>query len=285
LIEYGFFRLIIAFVSIIPWSLLRFLSFISAFLFLLFPYRENVIRQNLKRCFPEKSDQEVKFLQKKYYQFLCRLFWESLKGFSISEDEARKRFHFQHSELVTEYLNQGHSVIGLAGHYGNWELGALSSGLFFSSVTGLYKPVKNKRIDRYIRQKRGKFGLQLGAIQHTYRIFAKSQKQPSFYLLVADQQPSTREKAIWVSFFKQDTPCLHGAEMFGKKYEMPVVFIDIQPQSFGYYVADISLLSSNPSDLQKGALTQKFMSTLENRIRQHPEYWLWSHKRWKWDKK
>jgi KDO2-lipid IV(A) lauroyltransferase len=282
---YVLFRFIVSLVSLLPWRLVSFFSQITFVFLLLFPYRKSVIRTNLSQCFPKKTNSEIDLIQRNYYQFLSRLFWESLKGFSISKEEAQKRFVFKNPEVVSKYLNDGKSVIGLAAHYGNWELGALSSGLFFSKVLGLYKPIKNQRIDRYIREKRGKFGLQLGAIEHTHRIFAKNQASPHFFLLVADQQPSNREKAIWVTFFKRETPCVHGAEMYGKKYHLPVVFIDIIPKGFGEYEAELLTLSENAANETDGVLTQQFMSVVENRIRFQPEFWLWSHKRWKWNQK
>ena len=284
MIEYGFFRFVIALVSILPWKIVEFFAFGTSVFFLIFPYRKSTIDANLIRCFPHFSEQEISKIRKKYYQFLSRLFWETLKGYSVPHQQAKKRFFFKNPEVVQQFLNANKSVIGLAAHYGNWELGALSSGLFFHRVIGLYKPIKNQRINRFVRQKRGQFGLQLGAIEHTHRIFAKNQNPAHLFLLVADQQPSNREKAIWVDFFGQETPCLHGAEMYGQRFNMPVVFIDIIPKSFGKYEAHFIPISEDASSLQPGELTQTFMSQVENRIRIHPEHWLWSHRRWKWNK-
>ena len=284
MIQYGFFRFFIAFVSILPWKLVEILAVVSSFIFFLFPYRKSTIESNLTRCFPQATAPEITRIRNKYYRFLSRLFWETLKGYSVSHQQAKKRFIFKNPEVVQQFLDQDRSVIGLAAHYGNWELGALSSGLFFHRVMGLYKPIKNQRINRFIRERRGQFGLQLGAIEHTHRIFAKNQDPAHLFLLVADQQPSNREKSIWTTFFNQDTPCLHGAEMYGSRYHMPVVWIDIVPRAFGHYEAYFIPLTNDASTLQPGELTQAFMSQVEGRIQKQKEFWLWSHKRWKWSK-
>lgn len=259
------------------------ISDIASFFIQWVPYRKKVIQENLSRCFPDFSIIEQKKIRKKFQKFLLRLVLESMKGFSLSNQEAAKRFHFVNPEVIEPFLQSGKSVIGMAGHFGNWEWGALGSGVHFSRVIGLYKPIKNHRIDQYVREKRSQHGLQLGSIQNTHRVFAQNQAEPTFFLLISDQQPSNREKSIWVNFFNTPTPCLHGAELYGSRYEMPVVFIDIIPKSKGFYEAVLIVISENAALEKPGELTQKFMQLLEHRIQKNPEYWLWSHRRWKWN--
>ena len=99
--------------------------------------------------------------------------------------------------------------------------------------------------------------------------------------MIADQNPSNKEKAIWVDFLGIDTAFLHGPEVYALKLNYPVVYIDIKRVKKGFYEIELLPLVENPSIMQPGEITQLYAQAIEKRIQSAPQYWLWSHKRWK----
>jgi KDO2-lipid IV(A) lauroyltransferase len=251
-------------------------------LYRIFGYRKKVVYQNLKNSFPEKSDREIDQIAKKFYVNLCDVTIESVISGHIRKKTYLKRYPVVNPELLNSLYEQGRSVIGLAAHYTNWEWGVVSFGFQFKHKSiGLYKPVKNKYIDRFMKEQRSVWGLELVPIQDTYKSFSKTHEIPAIYFLVSDQSPSNLKKAIWVDFLNQDTACLHGAETYAKMFDMPLIYIDLQRIKRGYYCTRISLLEEHPKETSPGEITAKYMKKLEEIIREKPEDWLWSHKRWK----
>lgn len=280
---YIIFLISIYFIAIIPFWFLYQFSNLLAFLFnYVFQYRKKVILTNLRNSFPEKSDKEIKKIAKKTYRNLTDILVESIKGFTISEKQLKKRFTINNPELLNEYFYQGKSIIGVMGHYGNWEWGAIAGSLQIKhKAIAFYKPLSNKYIDRFLKRIRAENGTLLKSIYKTSATFNKYRNQPCIYVLVADQSPSSVKKAYWVNFFHQDTACLHGPEKHARNNNYPVVFLKIQRIKRGYYELTAEKLIEAPAETNEGEITQTYMHKLEEIIREIPENWLWSHKRWK----
>lgn len=280
---YLFFLWSVYFIAIVPFWMLYAYSDLVAFVFhRIFRYRKKIIVENLKKSFPEKSDQEIKIITRKTYKNLTDLVVESIKTFTMSTQNVSKRFKVINPEILDEYFVRGQSIIGLTGHYGNWEWGAMAGSLQIKHrAIALYKPLSNKYIDNYIKRTRAENGTLLKSIYKTEETFENLKNQTCIFLLVADQSPSSTKKAIWVDFLNQDTACLHGPEKYAKRYNYPVVFLSIQRIKRGRYKLIAEKLIENPSELNEGEVTRIYMNKLEEIIRKKPEDWLWSHKRWK----
>ncbi|MCB2195516.1 MAG: lysophospholipid acyltransferase family protein [Bacteroidetes bacterium] len=273
----------IYFIAIIPfWILYPFSDFLSFLFYRVFKYRKSVVIQNLKKSFPEKSKKEINSIAKKTYRNLTDIIVESIKTFTISTKQVKKRFKIINPEILDEYHKQGQSVIGVTGHYGNWEWGALAGSLQIKHrAIAIYKPLSNKYIDNFVKRTRAENGTLLKSIYKTSETFENFKNQTCIFLLVADQSPSSTKKAIWVNFMNQDTACLHGPEKYAKNYNYPLIYLDIQRIKRGYYQLTAEKLLENPATLEEGAVTKTYMNRLEEVIRKKPEDWLWSHKRWK----
>lgn len=282
-IAYLFIRLNSFLFSLLPFRIIYLHSdVLYFFLYRIFGYRKKVVYQNLKNSFPEKSEKEIDQIAKKFYVNLCDVILESVISGHISKKTYLKRFPVINPELLDTLYEQGRSAIGLAGHYSNWEWGAVGLGFQIKHRTiALYKPVKNKFVDRFMKEQRSVLGLELVPIQDTVRSFSKKHEIPVIYFMVSDQSPSNLKKAIWVDFLNQDTACLHGAEAYAKMFDMPLIFIDLQRIKRGFYSTRILLFEEHPKETAPGEITRKYMQKLEEIIREKPEDWLWSHKRWK----
>jgi KDO2-lipid IV(A) lauroyltransferase len=245
-------------------------------------YRRGVVTSNLNRSFPEMNEDEICLLSKKFYHHLCDVSLEGIKGFTMSENDLLSRFHILNPELADHYFNKGVSTIAVPGHYNNWEWGSLSPGLQLKyPIVGFYKCMSNTLVDVFARKHRSKFNTRLASIKETTKTFDVHSGMPHAYIMASDQSPTNLKDCYWINFLNQDTPWLHGPEKYARKYNWPVIYVDIQKMKRGYYEIKLVLLTENPASLPDGEITRLYAEHLENSILLEPAYWLWSHKRWK----
>ncbi|MBI9064291.1 MAG: lysophospholipid acyltransferase family protein [Marinilabiliaceae bacterium] len=277
-----FFVLII---SVLPFFVLyRFSDLLHLLMLHVVKYRIKVIIDNLKKAFPEKTEQELKILLKKFYRNLTDNLVESMKTFTMSKAAIVRRHKIVNPELLEAYFKEGKSIIGVTAHYCNWEWGSLSGSLQSEyKMVGFYKPMRNKRIDKIIRNSRSRCGTELVSIYETSNAFEHYKDQPTVFLMAADQSPSGKQlpKAYWYDFLGRRTAFLHGVEKHARNNNYTVVYMDIQRVKRGFYEVELSLLADNPVALKEGEVTERYVRKVESVIQKEPENWLWSHKRWK----
>ncbi len=280
---YYFFRFFVFLFRITPFWLLYLLSdFLYFVMKYIISYRKSVIEKNLNKCFPEKTEKEKKIIKHKFYKNFADLFVESLKGFSMSKKELIKRFRSVNTELANKYFEQGKDIILLAGHFANWEWGAAATAEnFMHQAAVLYKPISNPLIDRYIREKRARFGVNLQSIYKTSQFFLEKKDKPVAYCMVADQFPTNKKKHKFANFFGTKTSFLHGPENYAKLLNIPVIYLEMKRIERGYYEMKLIEISEYPKNLEENGLTQLYATLMEKSIKTQPEDWIWSHKRWK----
>lgn len=277
------FVLFLIVIGIMPFFVLYLFSDLMYFiLYHVIGYRKGVVYKNLKETFPEKPDAEIKDLMKKSYKNLTDVLVEGIKAFTMTNSQIRKRHRVVNPELALPLFKDAKSIIGVAGHYCNWEWGSLSASLFMKhKVVGFYKPLSNLWIDRFARWSRARYGTTLASIKETSLNFERFKDCPSIFLMAADQSPSKISQSHWVRFLGRDTAFLHGPEKHARLNNIPVMFIDVQRVKRGYYTVEISMLAKDPGQLKDGEITWLYAQKLESVILAKPENWLWSHRRWK----
>jgi len=267
------------------WFLYRVSDLLYLFLLYVLKYRRQVVTTNLRESFPEKSEKEIQKITRAFYKHLCDISVEGVKAFSLSKKDILKRYILRNPEVLEPYFRKKKSVIAVLGHYNNWEWGSLAAGLFFKhKPVGFYKPLSNLYIDNYIQKTRAKEGMILESVSRTSQTFRRLKKTTSIFIMVADQSPMNLKLAYWVPFLNHNTAVLHGTEKHAVQNNYPVFFADIQKVKRGHYTAAMELIVENPAETVPGEITLKFMQRLETQIRAKPEYWLWSHRRWKHSK-
>ncbi len=278
-----FFKLFVLFIGIIPFKILYgFSDFVAFVLHRIFRYRVKIVYENLRRSFPDKSNEEIRRIEGKTYQNLADITVEGLKAFTMSTDTLLKRFRIKNPEVLDAYQEQSQSVMLLAAHYGNWEWGVITASLQVKkNLIGLYKPLANKFINSYLRKTREREGILLASIFQTAQYFKNYVHKGVVFVLIADQSPSNITKSYWVDFFGRETAFLHGPENYARQYELPVFFVEVTRIKRGYYEYELQPLVHHPNTLQKGEITRRYAEKLEAMIRKKPEDWLWSHRRWK----
>ena len=282
-VYYLIFRLFTGLFFLFPFRLLFLFSNLFYYLvFYVIGYRKKVVISNLKKAFPNKKDDECYALAKQYYRYLTDVIFESLKGFTMSRKSIVKRHCIINPEILNPYFEKKQSIIGVSGHYGNWEWGSMSGGLQVNhKAIAFYKPLTNKWIQQALKKSREKCNTTLASIKETFETFQENKDSTCAFLMIADQSPTNLEKSYWISFMGIETPFLHGTEKYARMYNLPVFYIDIKPTKRGYYDLELILITSNPNELKEGELTEQFARMLEKRIVDNPNYWLWSHRRWK----
>ena len=274
----------IYFISILPFPLLYLFSdFIFVLIYYVIGYRRKVVSENLRKSFPEKSEKEITKLQKKFYQHLADLFLETFKTLTISKSSMLKhcRMDAKSIELMKKFNDEKKNCILVLGHLGNWEWGGNTFSLTCKQqLYVIYHPLANPYFNNLIIQMRKRFGTDLIPMKETYKEMYAKKDELFTTAFIADQTPSP-EKAYWTTFLNQDTAVFQGMEKISKKMNLPVVYISIKRKSRGYYMVDAKMLFENPVDAKENEILDAFNRELEKDIRNQPEIWIWSHRRWK----
>ncbi len=273
-------------ISYLPKYFLYFFSnLLYVFLGRVLKYRKKIIHKNLKNSFPEKSENEIFEIRNNFYKHFCDLIVESFSGFSISRKSIEQKITIKNQDLLNDFAEKGQNIILIGGHYNNWEMTAQRMPLVFKhELFAIYKPIKNKFYDRKMKSSREKFGLNMISMKETKAYFTNETDTPRAIIFGSDQSPSNSKKAYWTRFLNQDSAFLYGAEKYAKSFNWPVIYVSINKIKRGDYLVEYQLITQKPKEESYGEIIKKFAFLLESDIKNQPEYWLWTHNRWKKEK-
>lgn len=278
-----FFKIISVFFKYLPFGVLYIISdLLYLLLYKVGSYRKKIVNDNLSGAFPEKSKSEIRSIEKRFYLNFTDILMETLKGLAIKKDSLLKRYQFINADLLKKDFDNNQNVIILASHHTNWEWAVLSVNLWLQhQVVGVYKPLKNKKVNTFFNNQRKKWGLELVSMAKTARALVKKRTIPAAYVFIADQTPSDIKNAHWVNFLNKDTAFHHGMDKIARRTNFPVYYAEIKRVKRGYYEVEFSLLCENPGNKKDGEITALYAKSLEKTIQNDPPNWLWSHRRWK----
>lgn len=270
--------------SLLPFRVLYLLADGLYFLvYYIFPYRKKVVFQNIQNSFPHKSPAEVKRIAKKFYRHFCGLLLEVVKLISISEKELKSRIYIKNPEIVAEMHKKGISCIGITSHFGNWEWFSGVSDFTDNLVLSVYKPLSNKKVEETVTKCRTRFGPILVPMANTVKTMfeLKNSGKLFFALFIADQTPTRANIQYWTKFLNQETPVFLGAEKIARKLNLGLVFVKMNVIKRGYYEVEFVHLYDSIKHLPEFEATEAHVHELEKLIVENPQYWLWTHRRWK----
>jgi len=269
--------------ALLPLPILYVFSFIIYYiLYYTSGYRRKVVRENLLNSFPHKELSEIIAIEKEYYKYLCNLIVEIIKMPLISKKELSKRFKFNNLHLIQDRLLKGESVIACSAHYGNWEWGMLAFGLNLAKTKYvIYKPLNNKVFDVWFYNMRARFGNTPVAMKQTLRTVAGSRKTTSVFCFASDQTPIKEPTSHWLTFLHQPTAVFSGPEKIAVQTNRPVYYLRVTVIKRGYYEVDCIPIIEHPKEAAEHEITAAQFKILEDHINAKPQYWLWSHRRWK----
>ncbi len=264
------------------WLIYLFSDFLYLVVFYIVKYRKKVVFENLKYAFPEKPEAEIKSIAKKFYRHFSDLTLESVKTGGMSDADFRKRMKFQNPELVDHYFDQGRSIVALTMHYNNWEWGIFMSEYVHHKILAVYRPLHNVEFDKYMNETRSQFGTELIKDSQILRRVLKAEKEktPACVWLAGDQTPPDFYK-FWFTFLNRDTLFFPGPAFISKRFNQPVIFMRIDKISRGKYVTTVEVLFENPAEVSEEEILKAYIDKMEEMIHEKPEYYLWSHRRWK----
>ncbi|MBP8793735.1 MAG: lysophospholipid acyltransferase family protein [Lutibacter sp.] len=275
---------IIWLISMLPFRVLYFISDgVYYLLYYVFGYRKKTVAGNLKLVFPEKTDKELKTIEKRFYHHLVDVFIEMLKSFTVSKEAVYKRYTFTNVEIFDELFKDGKSIALVGPHYANWEwIMSLDSFVKYNGVAA-YTKINNPYFNNKMLKSRSKFGTNM--IQ-TSRIIAEMQKNkkenvPTIYGLLSDQSPHISKAFYWSKFLGVKVPIHTGAEMLAKRFDMNVVYIATKKIKRGHYETTFSLITDNATSIPDYQITDIFLEKVEAQIRKEPAYYFWTHRRFK----
>ena len=248
-------------------------------------YRKKLVRKNLTDSFPEKSEAEIIRIEKDFYRWFCDYFVETIKLLTISRQELRRRMVFKGAELVNKLTENGQSCAVYLGHYCNWEwITSLPLWVTPKAQCGqIYHVLENSEFDKLFLKLRQRMGAVCIPMAETLRKLAeyRQQRQPVVIGYISDQVPFWNNIHHWCPFLNHDTPVLTGTERLARSAGHAVFYIDVERPKRGYYVAEFKLIARDPKQTEDYQLTDAYFTLLEASIRRAPQFWLWTHNRWK----
>ena len=279
------YALIVFPVSLLPLRIIYlFTDFFWLLLITIVPYRKKVIESNLRRSFPEKSEKELRRIKLKFYRHFTDLLAEGIKNLSISEKQLRRRIKVINPELMDTLFAAHKSVLLVSGHYNNWEWLITGQNLLFPhQAVGIGMPMSNAFWDEKINERRARFGMQILHSKNVKENFEALKNERIATLILSDQSPGDSNKAYWMEFLHQPTAVLFGCEQLAHTYDHAVVFFALRKVKRGHYEMTLKLITDAPRTKAWGEITEAHTHLLEQEILAQPQYWLWSHKRWKRD--
>ena len=290
---YGFVYVI----SLLPlWLLYGISDVLFLFVYHIIRYRRKIVRKNISESFPEKTEKEILQIEKKFYHWFCDYIFETFKLLSISDKNLMKRMEYRGAEQLDDTFDKGQDVAAMLGHYCNWEW-ITSIGLSLTRhrdalIGSIYHGLKNRTMNelfKVIRSSHGGICVNKRYIILNIRRYVQQNRR---YLLgyVSDQAPRWQNIHLWLEFFNHTTPVFTGGEKIMRMANNAVYYLDLERPKRGKYICTIKLITDNPKELPEHEVTKRYFKILEQSIRRQPEFYLWTHNRWKrtkeeWEKR
>ncbi|ASO07940.1 MAG: lysophospholipid acyltransferase family protein [Arenibacter algicola] len=270
-------------ISILPFRLFYFFSdFVFFVLFYVVGYRKRVVSENLARAFPGKSKKELKKIKKEFYRHMCDMFLEMVKTLNLSKEELKERYKIINIEVLQDIVKDK-SVLIVCSHYANWEWNVSINNYVNAKGYAVYQKIGNTYFDDLIKKIRAKWNTTLITQQETVKTVYRNVQNGvnSAYGMVSDQSPQVKRAQYWSEFMGVKVPIFNGPESMARKLDLAVVFLKVSKVKRGYYQAEFIPITTSGKQTKKHQITDQFLRLTEDQIREKPEYYLWTHKRWK----
>jgi KDO2-lipid IV(A) lauroyltransferase len=272
-------------ISILPFPIFYAFSDVVCFLvYRIIGYRKKTVRYNIALALPHLSIKEQRAVERKFYSHLCDLFLEMIKTLTLSKEGIQKHFVFTNIDLYHEYEAKNKSIVILYGHYASWEW-STSIGLYakFRGI-GVYKKIKNKYFDKLVQHIRSRYNAELVDTKNTIRVVTENQRKglKAVYGFISDQNPKPHKALLWDHFMGYTVPIQTGGEVLARKLDLNIIYLKIEKIARGKYEATFVPLCDEVKETPEFEITKRFLREVEKQILEKPEYYFWTHKRWKY---
>ncbi|RKR13173.1 KDO2-lipid IV(A) lauroyltransferase [Maribacter vaceletii] len=270
-------------ISRLPYKLFYFFSdVVYIIVYRIFGYRKKVVRDNLTLVFPKKCDIELRRIEKDFYKHMCDMFLEMVKTMNLSKEEVKKRYHVTNMQVLKDILNDK-SILVVCAHYANWEWNVSMNNYIDDKGYAVYQKISNKHFDSWITKTRARWNTTLITQRETVKTVMANAKNnvKAVYGMVSDQSPMVGRAQYWTEFMDIKVPIFNGAETMARKLDLAVVFLKVSKVKRGYYTAEFIPITTNATNTEKNEITDQFLRLTEQQIKEKPEHYLWTHRRWK----
>ncbi len=280
---YHFQRLVVLWLASWPLSrLYRLSDLIFLLVYHIIRYRRTLVRGNLIRSFPDRSLREIISIEKDYYRYLGDQFVETIKAFKMNDQELRERVRFENPEVLEGLFEKGQSIMHLLGHHANWEWYAKILAMHMKhTLWFVYKPLNQDGFEQLLAGMRQSHGTEVVPMKEVSRRLNAGLQKPVCCYFGADQSPTAHNRFMWIPFLHQPTAVFLGAEELAKRHNLAVVYGSMRRKKRGYYTITLEKLTECPTEMGPGEITRWHSAALERLLQEQPQYWLWSHNRWK----
>jgi KDO2-lipid IV(A) lauroyltransferase len=241
-----------------------------------------VVQDNLRLVFPEKSEKEIHRIEKDFFRHMCDMFLETVKTMNLSKEQVRKKYDVQNIEVLRE-LEKDRSILIVCSHYANWEWNVSINNYVKSKGYAVYQKIGNAYFDKFIKRVRARWNTTLITQQQTVKTVVRDKRDGviGIFGMVSDQSPQAHRAQYWADFMGIKVPIFNGAETMARKLDLAVVFLKVSKVKRGYYKAEFIPIAVSGKQTQENEITDTFLRLTEQQIREKPEHYLWTHKRWK----
>ncbi|SIS70385.1 KDO2-lipid IV(A) lauroyltransferase [Zobellia uliginosa] len=270
-------------ISILPYRLFYgFSDFVFFLVYHVVGYRKDVVKTNLKLAFPDKTEEEILAIRKKFYHHMCDAFLEMVKTMNLSKAEVAKRYAIQNIEVIQE-IEKEKTILVVCSHYANWEWNVSINNHVTSQGYAVYQRISNPYFDRWVKKVRARWNTVLITKEETAKVVLKNHlnNKIGIFGMVSDQSPQRSRAQYWTEFMGVKVPVINGAESFARKMDLAVVFLKVSKVKRGYYSAEFIPITTSGKSTEKNEITDTFLRLAEQQIQEKPEYYLWTHRRWK----
>jgi len=273
----------IKFFSRLPmWVLYAFSTFLYLLAFYVVRHRHHVIREQIRKVFPDLSDAEQVRIHKRYLRNFCDVLMEVVKSVSMRADDMRDRMRIVNLEAARRHLDAGQSLMFVTSHLCNWEwlLHGMALQLGYP-VDAAYKPLHDQWAERLMLKIRSRFGARLVPAKELLADFLKRRGIVRALAMNADQAPVSTDKRYWTQFLGQDTAFYVGADQIARATRLPVLYVSMRRIRRGYYEADLQPLWDGREATEPNTVTERYARACEIDVLKSPADWLWSYRRWR----
>jgi KDO2-lipid IV(A) lauroyltransferase len=270
-------------ISILPHRVFYgFSDVVFFFVYHVFGYRRSVVRNNLELVFPKKQADEIHRIEKDFFKHMCDMFLETIKTMSLSKEQVRKKYDVLNIEVLRE-LERERSILIVCSHYANWEWNVSINNYVDSKGYAVYQKIANKYFDAFIRKVRARWNTTLINQRETVKTVVRDKRDgvTGIFGLVSDQSPQRHRAQYWSEFMGIKVPVFNGAETMARKLDLAVVFLKVSKVKRGYYQAEFITIAERGKETKENEITEAFLRLTEQQIKEKPEHYFWTHKRWK----
>ena len=284
-------RILFTIPALLPlWALYPLSSVVAWLMGSVIGYRRYVVMDNLRACFPEKSETERAKIAREFYRNFADSIVETVKGLHISDKEMSQRMEFDGIDIVDRLMAEKRNIVVYFSHTFNWEWApsvtmhsqlqpSPDNHILFGQI---YRPLRNKAFDRLMLHIRSRFHSVCIDKSTALRQLVRASRNGSFYVgFMSDQHPSHGDAGVLTTLLGRPTLMISGTEVLARKLNAAAIYWDMEHLSRGHYRITIRQMADNLNEVAEGDLTRQYTQLLEQTIRRDPAIWLWSHNRWK----